>query len=142
MINTDSGTHKPLGLQLNGRADLEASTKKLLRSLAPLGADKVFMDADFDSDHESFMVVGVPAYSLATERGDYDLQHHTIIDTFERIDPEMLGIHTAVMAVLAYQFANSDERPGRKLSPVEVLELLKRTGLEPLYRLEYPDAKP
>jgi len=142
MINTDSGAHAPLGLQLNGRTDLEASTKKLLKPLAPLGADKVFTDADFDSDHESFMVVGVPAYSLATERGDYDVRHHTIIDTFERIDPSMLGIHTAVMAVLAYQFANADERPGRRLSAVEVLELLKRTGLEPLYRLEYPDAKP
>src|SRR5215467_9832625 len=133
MINTDSGAHAPLGLQLNGRTDLEASTKKLLKPLAPLGADKVFTDADFDSDHESFMVVGVPAYSLATERGDYDVRHHTIIDTFERIDPSMLGIHTAVMAVLAYQFANADERPGRRLSAVEVLELLKRTGLEPLY---------
>lgn len=142
VINTDSGAYRPLGLQLNGRADLEASTRKLLRPLAPLGADKMFMDADFDSDHESFMVVGVPAYSLATERGDYDLRHHTIIDTFERIDPSILGIQTAVMAVLAYQFANADERPGPRLSPVAVLELLKRTGLEPLYRLEYPDAKP
>jgi carboxypeptidase Q len=142
VINTDAGAHPPLGLQLNGRQDLEATTKKLLKPLAPLGADSVFMDADFDSDHESFMVVGVPAYSLATERGDYDLRHHTIIDTFERIQPGMLGIHTAVMAVIGYQFANSDERPGRRMSHAEVLELLKKTGLEPLYRLEYADSKP
>jgi len=142
VINTDAGAQAPLGLQLNGRQDLEAATKKLLKPLAPFGADGVFMDADFDSDHESFMVVGVPAYSLRVERGDYDVRHHTIVDTFERIDPSMLGIHTAVMAVVAYQFANADERPGRRLSPVEVVELLKRTGLEPLYRLEYPDAKP
>src|SRR5437899_516 len=142
VINTDAGAQAPLGLQLNGRQDLEAATKKLLKPLAPFGADGVFMDADFDSDHESFMVVGVPAYSLRVERGDYDVRHHTIVDTFERIDPSMLGIHTAVMAGVAYQFANADERPGRRLSPVEVVELLKRTGLEPLYRLEYPDAKP
>jgi len=142
VINTDAGAQAPLGLQLNGRQDLEAATKKLLKPLAPFGADGVFMDADFDSDHESFMVVGVPAYSLRVERGDYDVRHHTIVDTFERIDPSTLGIHTAVMAALAYQFANADERPGRRLSPSEVVELLKRTGLEPLYRLEYPDAKP
>jgi carboxypeptidase Q len=142
VINTDAGAQSPLGLQLNGRQDLEAATKKLLKPLAPFGADGTFLDADFDSDHESFMVVGVPAYSLRVERGDYDVRHHTIVDTFERIDPSLLGIHTAVMAVIAYQFANADERPGRRLSPTEVVELLKRTGLEPLYRLEYPDAKP
>jgi carboxypeptidase Q len=142
VINTDSGAQEPLGLQLNGRQDLEAATKKLLKPLAPLGADGVSLDADFDSDHESFLVAGVPAYALLVERGDYDVRHHTIVDTFERIHPSLLGMHTAVMAVLGYQFANANERPGRRLSPAEVVELLKKTGLEPLYRLEYPDAKP
>ncbi|HYL82705.1 MAG TPA: M20/M25/M40 family metallo-hydrolase [Candidatus Angelobacter sp.] len=142
MINTDSGVQQPLGLQINGRPDLEAATKKLLKPLAPLGADAISLDADFDSDHESFIVAGVPAYALLVERGDYDVRHHTIVDTFERIQPSLLGMHTAMMAVLGYQFANAQERPGRRLSPTEVVELLKRTGLEPLYRLEYPDAKP
>ena len=142
MINTDSGAQQPLGLQLNGRQDLEAATKKLLKPLAPLGADNVSLDADFDSDHESFMVVGVPSYSLLVERADYDVRHHTIVDTFEKIPPSLLGMHTAMMAVVAYQFANASERPGRRLSPPEVVELLRKTGLEPLYRLEYPNARP
>ena len=142
MINTDSGALQPLGLQLNGRQDLEGATKKLLKPLAPLGADGVSLNADFDSDHESFMVAGVPAYALLVERGDYDVRHHTIVDTFERIHPSLLGMHTAMMAVIGYQFANANERPGRRLSPAEVVALLKKTGLEPLYRLEYPDAKP
>lgn len=142
MINTDSGAEQPLGLQLNGRQDLEAATKKLLKPLAPLGADHVSLDADFDSDHESFMVAGVPSYSLLVERADYDVRHHTIVDTFERIHPSLLGMDTAAMAVIGYQFANASERPGRRLSPTEVVELLKKTGLEPLYRLEYPDSKP
>jgi hypothetical protein len=51
-------------------------------------------------------------------------------------------MHTAMLAVIGYQFANANDRPGRRLSPAEVVELLKKTGLEPLYRLEYPDAKP
>ncbi|HKW65368.1 MAG TPA: M20/M25/M40 family metallo-hydrolase [Candidatus Acidoferrum sp.] len=142
MINTDSGAEQPLGLQLNGRQDLEAATKKLLKPLAALGADNVSLDADFDSDHESFMVAGVPSYSLLVERAAYDVRHHTIVDTFEKIHPSMLGMHSAMMAVLGYQFANASQRPGRRLLPAEVVELLKKTGLEPLYRLEYPDAKP
>jgi hypothetical protein len=51
----------------------------------------------------------------------------------------MVKLETAIMAVAAYSFANAEHRPGRRLSPPEVQELLKRTGLEPLYKLEYAD---
>jgi hypothetical protein len=46
------------------------------------------------------------------------------------------------MAVAAYSFANASERPGPRLSPAQVQDLLKRTGLEQLYKLEYsiPDS--
>jgi hypothetical protein len=142
VFNTDAGIQTPLGLKLYGRTDLESSTRKLISPLSPLGADRVFTDADFDSDEESFMVVGVPAYSLAVEPGDYYARHHTIIDTFERIDPRMLSLHTAVLAAAGYTFANAEERPGRRLTPAEVKQLLQRTGLESLYELDYPGEKP
>jgi len=116
---------------------LETVSRKLLTPLAPLGANQVYLDADFDSDQETFIVAGVPIYSLWA--GDYDARHHTIIDTFERVDPLMVRLQTAVMAIAAYSFANSEQRPGPRLSPAEVQELLKRTGLEPLYKLEYGD---
>lgn len=142
VFNTDAGAQSPLGLKLYGRADLEASTKRLLAPLAPLNANRTCLDADFDSDEESFMVVGVPAYSLAVEPGDYYARHHTIVDTFERIDPKMLALHTAVLATLGYTFANADEPPGKRLSAAEVHELLQRTRLEPLYKLDYGDVNP
>ncbi len=142
VFNIDSGAHPPLGFAIHGRQDLEAVSKTLLEPLAPLGADRVFLDADFDSDQETFIVAGLPIYSLRVEAGDYDSRHHTIIDTFERVDPRMLAIQTAVMAVAGYSFANADQRPGRRLSPAEVQELLKRAGLEQLYQLEYSTQKP
>jgi hypothetical protein len=46
------------------------------------------------------------------------------------------------MAVAGYSFANADQRPGRRLSPSEVQDLLKRTGLQQLYELEYSAEKP
>jgi carboxypeptidase Q len=142
VFNVDSGAHPPVGFAIHGRQDMEAISKTLLKPLAPLGADKVFLDADFDSDQETFIVAGLPIYSLKVEPGDYDSRHHTIIDTFERVDPRMLAIHTAVMAVAGYSFANADQRPGRRLSPSEVQDLLKRTGLQQLYELEYSAEKP
>lgn len=142
VINTDHGAQTPLGLQLYGRDDLRPATEKLLKPLASIAANHIIMDAAFDSDEEAFMVVGVPTYSIAVEDGDYNFRHHTIIDTFERIDPRMLGLQTAIMAVSGYSFANSAERPGKRLSPSEVHDLLVRTGLESLYELDYPDKKP
>jgi carboxypeptidase Q len=142
VINTDHGAQSPLGLQLYGRDDLRPATEKILRPLAPLSANQMVMDAAFDSDEEPFMVVGVPTFSIAVEDGDYNFRHHTIIDTFERIDPRMLGLQTAIMAVAGYSFAEAPERPGKRLSPAEVHNLLVKTGLQPLYELDYPGKKP
>jgi carboxypeptidase Q len=142
VFNIDSGAHPPLGFAIHGRNDMEAISKRLLRPLAPLGADRVFLDADFDSDQETFIVAGVPIYSLRVDPQDYDTRHHTIIDTFERVDPHMLAVQTAVMAIAGYSFANADQRPGRRLTSSEVQDLLKRTGLQQLYELEYSADKP
>jgi len=142
VINTDSGAQEPLGLQLYGRPDLKPATEKVLKPLAGIGANQMLMDLTFDSDEEAFVVMGVPTFSLAVAEGDYNDRHHTIIDTYERVDPHMLGLQTAVMGVAGYGFANAKERPGPRLSPPEVHDLLKRTGVEALYEMDYPGEKP
>jgi carboxypeptidase Q len=139
VFNIDCGAHPPLGFRIHGRTDLEVPSRELLKPLAPLGADRVYLDADFDSDQETFIVAGMPIYSLWVDQRDYDARHHTIIDTFERVDPQMVRLQTAIMAIAAYSFANAEKRPGPRIGPAEVQELLKRTGLEPLYKLEYSD---
>ena len=143
VFNLDAGAHPPTGFSIHGRNDMEAISKKLLHPLAPFGADHVFLDADFDSDQETFIVEGVPIYSLrVANQQDYDDRHHTIIDTFERVDPHMLAVQTAVMAMAGYTYANADQRPGRRLTPPEVQQLIDRTGLRQLYELEYSAEKP
>lgn len=139
VFNIDCGAHPPLGFKIHGRTDLEEPSLRILKPLAALGAGRISLDADFDSDQETFIVAGVPIYSLFVDPQDYDARHHTIIDTFERVDPMMVKLQTAVMAVAAYSVANADQRPGPRIGPAQVRELLKRTGLEPLYDLEYAD---
>lgn len=142
VVNTDSGAQAPLGLQLYGRKDLEPATQAVLKALAPMAANQISLDADFESDEESFLVVGVPVYSLLVEHGDYDSRHHTVIDTFERIDPRMLSLQTSVLAVVGYELAQKDAPPGKRLSPAEVHDLLRRYNLESLYESDYPGTKP
>jgi hypothetical protein len=133
----DEGAQLPHGFQIQGRTDLEASTRARLRSLAALGADGASLDASFDEDHAPFVVVGVPAFALWVDPGDYDTRHHTAIDTFENVNARFLALDAAVMAVAAWSFADTPEPVGRRLSEAEARELMTKTGVEGTHRMVY-----
>ncbi len=133
----DSGAQAPKGVELHGRADLEPAMKKALAPLAQFGATATTLDASFDRDHGPFMVMGVPAMTLWVEPGSYDDRHHTVIDTFEAVDPHWLAVDTAVMGILAWELANAPEPAGRRLSPTEAEALLKSTGVAGTKQMVY-----
>jgi len=133
----DDGAQVPLGFATNGREDLVAPLQKILYPLAGFGAGKIVTDADMESDNASFMVVGVPSLTLQVEPGDYDVRHHAITDTFDKINPRNLALDTAVMAVSAYAVAEAETPLGPRLSPAEVKDLLKRTGLDSAQDLQF-----
>jgi len=70
------------------------------------------------------------------------VRHHTIVDTYERVDPRMLSLDSAVLTIGALSFADADQRPGKRLSQSEVHELLQRTNLETLFKMDYGDEQP
>jgi carboxypeptidase Q len=133
----DSGAQAPRGVELHGRADLEVPMKKALAQLESLGATGTTLDASFDRDHAPFMVVGVPAMTLWVEPGTYEDHHHTVIDTFDKVDPHWLAVDTAVMAIAGYILADAAEPPGRRLSAAEAAELLQKAGVEGTKRMVY-----
>jgi hypothetical protein len=133
----DSGAGTPKGVELHGRTDLEESVKPLLAPLAAFGATSTTLEATFDRDHGPFMVVGVPALTLWVEPGDYDDRHHTVIDTFERVDPQKLALDAAVTGILAWQLADAPQPIGRRLSEAEAAELLRKAGVENTKKMVY-----
>jgi hypothetical protein len=133
----DSGAGSPKGVELHGRADLEASMKALLAPLGSFGATATTVEASFDRDHAPFAVVGVPALTLWVEEGDYDDRHHTVIDTFERVNPRFLALDTAVMGILAWQLAEAPQPIGRRLSEAEAAEVLRKSGVENTKKMVY-----
>jgi hypothetical protein len=137
----DEGPQAPLGFQLHGRADLEANVRKTLAPLASLGASGVLLDATFDQDHAPFVVVGVPAFTLRVEPGEYDIHHHAITDTFDKVDPRLLAIDTAVMGVAAWSFADAPKPVGRRLSEAEAEAVMKKSGVASTRRMLYGSSR-
>ena len=133
----DSGAGKPRGIELHGRADLEPAVRQALAPLASFDATATTVAASFDRDHAPFMVVGVPALTLWVEEGTYDDHHHTVIDTFDKVDPHWLAADTAVVGIAAWGLANLTGPIGRRLSPAEASEVLKKAGVESTKQMVY-----
>ena len=137
----DAGPQSPLGFELQGRADLEGNVRKTLTPLASLGAAAISLDATFDQDHAPFVVVGVPAFSLRVEPGEYDIHHHAISDTFDKVDPRLLAIDTAVMGVAAWSFADAPNAVGRRLSVAESEAVMKKSGVASTKQMLYGSSR-
>ncbi len=134
----DEGAQAPQGFAIQGREDLAAAVAARLAPLGALGASDVVRDASFDQDHAPFVAVGVPAFTLSVDPGDYDsTRHHTAMDTFEHVDRHWLAVDSAVMAVAAWSFANAPEPVGRRLSEAEAKALMEKTGVESTHRMVY-----
>ncbi len=136
-IIMDEGAQAPHGFEVQSRTDLKASLEATLAPLAPLGANHLSLEGSFDQDHAPFLAVGVPAMTLWVDPGEYDIHHHSITDTFDKVDPRMLSLDSAVMAVAAYLIANADQAPGARLPQSDVDQLLNKMGLESTYRAVY-----
>jgi Iap family predicted aminopeptidase len=133
----DQGAYAPRGFNIHGRTDIEAAARSLLAPLSKLGASGVTLEADFAMDHAPFLAEGVPVFTRWVDESEYDIHHHAISDTFDKVDPQLLALDTAVMAVASYSMANAPEMRGRRLSAAESTQLLERLGIESLRRAVY-----
>jgi Iap family predicted aminopeptidase len=130
----DEGAGAPRGFRLHGRTDIHGAVSRLLAPLAPLQATEVSQEASFDQDHAFFLAAGIPVMTLWVHPGDYEVRHHSVADTLDKIDPRLLAIDTAVMAIAAYAVADG-EPLGPRLSAAESADLLQRTGLQSTFEL-------
>lgn len=128
----DEGAQVPRGFRIHGRTDIEVRIRQTLSVLSSQGASGISLEAFFDCDHAPFLAAGIPALTLWVDEGEYGLNHHAVTDTYDKVDPRLLSLDVATMAIATYALAQSPHDLGRRLSSLETEELLKRTGLEAL----------
>lgn len=103
----------------------------LADQLAPLGMRRAFDDkAGLHSDHEPFMLEGVPVVGLrATLPPDIGRTYHSHSDTFDKVALAPFARAACVGAHTLLALADAPERPLPRLGPPAVRRMLERAAL-------------
>jgi Zn-dependent M28 family amino/carboxypeptidase len=117
-IESDNGAGRPFGL----RASVPAASSKLFAplqaALQPIGAG-VFRreDALGTGDLSGLERAGVPSFAPLIDTSAYFDYHHTPADTLDKVDPDHLRRHVALMAATSWFLANIEQSIGRANVP-------------------------
>ena len=117
-IESDNGVGRPFGL----RASVQPQSVKLFAplqaALQPIGAN-VFQRQDVlaTGDLAGLERAGVPSFAPLVDTSSYFDYHHTAADTLDKVDPDLLRRHVALMTATAWYLANMEQDIGRSTAP-------------------------
>ena len=110
----DFGQGPVVGLSLGGRKDLVPAVEKFTASVKAFGELKVDDGAVFGTDTGPFTLAGLPGINMDQDSPEYRYTHHSVVDTFDKIHPDILTRDATLMALTAFWIA---DRPERLASP-------------------------
>lgn len=107
----DLGTGRIRGFALQGREDDRPLMAMAISPLDELGVNELPLERGDDSDHASFIAVGVPGFFAVQDTLDYfSVTHHSQFDTFDHVKPDDLVQGATALAVTAWELANMPAR--------------------------------
>jgi hypothetical protein len=130
VVNTDDGSGHPWGWKLHGRLDVQDAMRPIANELlSEYDAEKLSVDASYDTDHGPFLLEGIPVLDLLPEEVRYNEIHHKASDTFDKVDPVYAKSDAAVVGMTTYAVADLPRPIAPRLNHHDVEIMLKRTGL-------------
>ena len=119
-IESDSGAGRPFGILASVGAPAEKLFAPLRQALQPIGA-QAFTRRDQLGTGDLHMLEsgGVPSFEPLVDGHDYFHYHHTAADTLDKVAPENLRRHAALLATLTWFLANMEQPIGRAPSQDE-----------------------
>jgi hypothetical protein len=108
-IESDLGAGHPDGLLYAGKPELGAWMEPVAHVLGAIGAQTFRSSPETGEDINVLTEKGVPSFAPSQDGRYYFNYHHTPADTFDKVDPRELGENAAVMTVMAYALADSDQ---------------------------------
>jgi carboxypeptidase Q len=118
----DFGQGAVVGLSLGGRKDLIPAVEKFTESVKSFGELKVDDNPIFGTDTGPFTLAGLPGINMDQDSPEYRYTHHSVVDTFDKVRPDVLTRDATLMALTAFWIA---DRPERLASPWPAEETAK-----------------
>jgi Zn-dependent M28 family amino/carboxypeptidase len=117
-IESDNGSGRPFGMRTSVAARDLPLFAPLQKALLPIGANALQRDDQLATgDLAEMERAGVPSFAPLINFSDYFHYHHTAADTFDKVDPDNLRRHVAVMTATAWFLANLEGPLGRWSDP-------------------------
>lgn len=131
MINLDM-TGMPTGLNAMGNDTLVPFLKKLVHTLNGFDLSAgVRNTPSINSDHQPFMLAGIPTISLQSHLDQQMVQHyHDFGDTFDKVSKKYLSEAVAVVSILLRELANNSDLLLHRASQEEVIKRMERFNLD------------
>jgi carboxypeptidase Q len=113
-FESDNGSGRPFGLKASVGMQSVKYFAPLRAALQPIGAGAFAReDALGTGDLSGLELAGVPSFAPLMDSSTYFNYHHTPADTFDKVDPDNLRRHVALMSTTAWFLANTDQPIGR-----------------------------
>jgi Zn-dependent M28 family amino/carboxypeptidase len=136
----DNGQGPVVSLNLGGHKDLIPAVDKFAESVKAFGEVKVDDKAVFGTDAGPFVLAGLPGINMGQDSPEYKYTHHSVVDTFDKVSPDLLTRDATLVALTAYWIASRPERlaspwPAEKTAQMLIEKkqdkMLKAVGLWP-----------
>jgi len=119
-LESDHGSGRPQGLRTSAAARDLPLFAPLQAALLPIGASVLRREDAVDSgDLSELEQAGVPSFAPLIDGASYFHYHHTAADTLDKVDPQDLRRHVAVMSATAWFLANLDQPLRRWTDPLK-----------------------
>lgn len=127
-LSVDLGCGRINGFFVNGPAELGPAVDRVLEPVKGLGPFAQINAPIVGTDNFDFMLQGVANLVANQEPATYGPNYHARSDEFDKCDPTQLRQNAAIVAALAYGFAESDQELPRQ-SRAQIEELIRTTDL-------------
>ncbi len=133
MMNLDM-TNDPKGANGFGREDMDDFFKKIgstIKKVDPLYENKYTNRAGLHSDHQPFMLEGVPVAGLSGSLAPSVLQcYHADCDRMDLVDKQQLENTVRIASMYLYALSNARKIPAKRLNSVQTRDFLTTQGLK------------
>ena len=120
----DNGQGAVVKLNMGGREDLVPAMEKFAESVKAFGELGVDDKTVFGTDAGPFILAGLPGINMDQDSPEYKYTHHSAVDTFDKVKPDLLIRDSTMMALTAFWMADRPERLASPWPPEKTARML------------------